>query len=141
MTSDEIRRMPQSDSLREILSQAESLVKDQIRLAQLEASAERGRAKAASQAYIGAASATTGATISAVFALGFFLKEVVQVPTWVGFALLAGICIGVRFALTRFARNQLKQMGRVFSSAAGSIKEDLVWIVDTLKRPGTFVDV
>jgi hypothetical protein len=118
--------------IRGILTDLRTLIREEIALARVEIREQAGKARAAAMSFgIAAAALLFGGTFLLI-ALATGIAELLDLPVWVGFLIVAVLLSAIGFVMLSSGRKQLQTFHAVPEETVSTLKENSEWIAKRL---------
>jgi hypothetical protein len=118
--------------VRGILTDLRTLIREEIALARVEIREQAGKARAAAMSFgIAAAALLFGGTFLLV-ALATGIAELLDLPVWVGFLIVAVLLSAIGLVMLSSGRRQMRTFHAVPEETVSTLKENSEWIAKRL---------
>ncbi len=118
--------------VRGILTDLRTLIREEIALARIEISEQAGKARAAAMSFGVAAAALLFGGTFLLIALATGIAELLDLPVWVGFLIVAVLLSAIGFVMLSSGRKQLRTFHAVPEGTVSTLKENSEWIAKRL---------
>jgi hypothetical protein len=118
--------------VRGILTDLRTLIREEIALARVEIREQAGKARAAAMSFgIAAAALLFGGTFLLI-ALATGIAELLDLPVWVGFLIVAVLLSAIGLVMLSSGRKQMRTFHAVPEETVSTLKENSEWIAKRL---------
>jgi uncharacterized membrane protein YqjE len=121
-----------SSLLRGILTDLQTLVREELALARVELTEQVGRARTAAMSFGVAIGALAFGAVFLLIAIALGLASAFAWPTWAGFLVVALVLCGVGGTAYLMAQRRLRAMRMVPEETVSTLKENSAWIAKRL---------
>jgi len=111
-----------------IISDAQTLIRQELKLAKVEIKAELTKTRDAAISFVGAAGALVWAVVMLTFGLAHFIAWAANWPTWAGFAVVGGLCLAAGVVLFFIGKNRAEDINIVPQQTVETMQENMQWI-------------
>ena len=132
MDAEMVRDDSISGLVRGILTDARTLIREEIALARVEIRQQAGRARAAAVSFGMAAAALLFGATFLLIALALAIAELLVWPVWSGVLIVAALLSLLGIVALSFGRKQLRAIHAVPEETVATLKENSEWIAKRL---------
>ena len=118
--------------IKELLTDVQTLIREEIALARLEMKEQAGRARAAAMSFGIAAAALAFGVTFLLIAVATAIADVLDWPVWAGFLVVAVLLSIIGFITLSAGRKKLQTVHAVPEETVTTIKENSEWIAKRL---------
>jgi hypothetical protein len=118
--------------IRGILTDLRTLIREEIALARVEIREQAGKARAAAMSFGVAAAALLFGGTFLLIALATGIAELLDLPVWVGFLIVAVLLSMIGLVMLASGRKQLRTFHAVPEETVSTLKENSEWIAKRL---------